>query len=90
MYKYTTVVPNFTENAHPKKTPVIKSHVHHFEENSSWFRFLNLAMANVAPEMKKSRIGSSNIYWLRVIMPTSESKYKWSKYKIIVEYLLLT
>ena len=65
---------NLTEKAQPKKAPVMLNHVHHFGVNSAWLKFLNLAMAKVAPDMKNIRIGSRRMYWFKVIIPTSANK----------------
>ena len=63
---------NLTEKAQPKKAPVMLNHVHHSGVNSAWLKFLNLAIAKVAPDMKNIRIGSRRMYWFKVIIPTSE------------------
>ena len=58
-------------NVQPRKTPLTHNHAHHLVENSSWLKFMNFAMAYVAPDIKNSNIGSNNIYWFSVIIPTS-------------------
>ena len=63
---------NLTEKAQPKNAPVMLNHVHHSGVNSAWLKFLNLAIAKVAPDMKNIRIGSRRMYWFKVIIPTSE------------------
>ena len=69
----TTKSPtNFTETQHANIVPVKVSHSHHDTENSWIRRDDTFTAPRIEPIMKHNKMGSNNMYWVNVKIPTSK------------------